>query len=175
MVDDRFWALIDASRNGFDPEHPQGNQARQAGQLREILAGMDPDEVVGFKWTFVRLMQAAYHWDLWGAAYIIEGGCSDDAFSYFRSWLISMGRGVYEAALRDAESLVDVAQAPGVEIASFEDFQYIPSEIYERATGREMPSSGMAHPSEPQGTPWSEDGDDLERRFPKLWARFGES
>jgi hypothetical protein len=30
--------------------------------------------------------------DQWGAAYLANGGCSDDGFDYFRGWLIGQGR-----------------------------------------------------------------------------------
>jgi hypothetical protein len=118
-------------------------------------------------------MSQAYRWDLWGAAYIIEGGCSDDGFTDFRSWLISMGRDIYETALRDPESLVDVADADGVETTSFEEFQYVPRQVYQEKTGQEMPDPGVRHPQEPEGDRWSEEGDDLARRLPRLWAKFG--
>ena len=52
-----------------------------------------PDELIEFHRLFNRAMDDAYIWDLWGAAYLINGGCSDDGFAYFRSWLISRGRG----------------------------------------------------------------------------------
>ena len=39
-------------------------------------------------------MDDSYRWDLWGAAYLANGGCSDDGFDYFRGWLIGQGRKV---------------------------------------------------------------------------------
>jgi Protein of unknown function (DUF4240) len=49
----------------------------------------------------------SYDWGLWGAAYVIDGGCSDDGFDYFRAYLISRGRAVFEAAMADPDSLAD--------------------------------------------------------------------
>lgn len=112
---------------------------------------------------------------MWGAAYIIEGGCSDDGFTDFRSWLISRGRDVYEAALRDPESLVEVAAADGVEATSFEEFQYVARRVYEEKTGHDMPDTGVKHAEEPTGKEWSEGGDDLSRRLPKLWTKYGDA
>ena len=51
-------------------------------------------------------MDRAYRQELWGAAYLINGGCSDDGFVYFLGWLIAQGRDVYQAALPDPDSLV---------------------------------------------------------------------
>jgi hypothetical protein len=41
---------------------------------------------------------------------VIEDGCSEDCFRDFRSYLISLGREAYEAALRDPDSLAPVVQ-----------------------------------------------------------------
>ena len=53
-----------------------------------------------------------YTWDLWGVAYILKGGCSDDGFEYFRAWLIARGRDFVAQALADPEGL-GVAIDPG--------------------------------------------------------------
>ena len=42
-----------------------------------------------FEAAFRRYLNEAYTWDLWGAADVIHGGCSDDGFEYFRRWLVS--------------------------------------------------------------------------------------
>jgi hypothetical protein len=52
-------------------------------------------------------MAESYRWDLWGAAYLINGGCSDDGFDYFRGWLLSQGRAIWQATLADPDSLAD--------------------------------------------------------------------
>jgi hypothetical protein len=41
---------------------------------------MTPQEVVGYQQQFTAQLSRAYRWDLWGAAYLMEGGCSDDGF-----------------------------------------------------------------------------------------------
>jgi len=172
MDTSRFWAIIGESRNCFDSELLDGNMDVQLEQLQTLLNALPPEEVVQFQTEFDKRMIEANRWDLWGAAYIIEGGCSDDGFADFRSWLISMGRDVYEAALRDPQSLVEVADASGVEATSFEEFQYVAAQTYEERTGEELPDTGVSGVSEPVGEPWSEDGDDLERLLPKLWAKY---
>mgnify|MGYP000081487486 FL=1 len=39
---------------------------------------------------------------------MVLGGCSDDGFDYFRFWLISRGRKIFDKALEDVDSLCDV-------------------------------------------------------------------
>ncbi|HYO57969.1 DUF4240 domain-containing protein [Archangium sp.] len=169
---DQFWKIIESSRRGFDPGRIDGNMEQQREELRGLLLKLPPEEIIGFRNHLLQQMDEAFHWDLWGAAYIIAGGCSDDGFADFRSWLISMGPRVFEAAASNAESLVEVADAPGVEDVFFEEFQYVPAQSYKELTGRELPAYAGHSRVEPAGEKWSEDEGNLERRFPKLWARY---
>jgi hypothetical protein len=172
MDTDRFWKIVEASRSRFDPARVDGNMERQVEDLRKLLLPLPPQEIVDFRNRLQERMDAAFRWDLWGAAYIIAGGCSDDGFTDFRAWLISMGRTVFERAMSDAESLVDVADAPGVEDVFFEEFQYVPVQVYEESTGREIPDPPGPFLDTPIGERWSEEGDDLRRRFPRLWEKY---
>ena len=156
-----FWRLIDASRRAG-----RGDVEEQAEALRLRLERLDPDEIVEFDRIFHEQLAAAYSWDLWAAASIINGGCSDDGFEYFRCWLIAQGERVFQAALADPESLAGRAE-PDVEA---ESMLYAAAKAYESRTGAELPAP-IPRPNEPAGEPWDED--DLEELYPKLWARFG--
>jgi hypothetical protein len=46
---------------------------------------------------------------LWAAAYVINGGCSDDGFDYFRAWLMLQGQGTFGQAVADLDSPADLA------------------------------------------------------------------
>src|SRR5215471_9411707 len=100
MDEPTFWTLVEAAKAEATPA-----LSNQPEILRKKLEALPPREIVEFDRIFTQLHHDAYRWDLWAAAYIIEGGCSDDGFTDFRSWLISMGRDVYDAALRDPETL----------------------------------------------------------------------
>jgi hypothetical protein len=166
----QFWSIIEKSSK------PEGSgQDAQVAGLRGALEELTPDEIVGFQRCFDGCLVGAYHWDLWGAAYIIGGGCSDDGFMDFRSWLVSKGEAVYNAALKDPETLAE-AVVDSDDDCQFEEFQYVASQVWERKTRKDLsrfPTMESEHPESPEGEEWSEEGDDLERRFPKLWKRFG--
>ena len=54
--------------------------------------------------------------------------------------------------------------------------EYVAGEVWAERTGKdfaEFPRTGSNIGQEPAGEPWSEEGDDLRRRFPKLWKKFG--
>lgn len=109
-------------------------------------------------------MDEAYRWDLWAAAYIIGGGCSDDGFMDFRATLISHGREIYEQALEDPESLADLGKMDE-DYWFYEGYQYVPSEVAEEMSG-EAPDRYAPAPDEPSGDEWDEDS--VERMYPRL-------
>lgn len=166
-----FWAIVDKARKAS-----RGDQEAMLDALRDELGAIDPKEIASYRQHFDELLVRAYRWDLWGAAYIMNGGCSDDGFEYFRYWLIAMGRDVYEAALKSPDSLASVKVTLAEDdMIEFESFAYVPDEVYEELEGEEMPRADVKRPTEPVGTQWAEDGDDLERLCPKLWKKyFGE-
>ena len=164
MDDDRFWAFIGAARDaaGDDVED------RVSG-LEQVLLNHHPDEVAEFRDKYDEMLARAYRWNLWGAAFVIGGGCSDDGFRYFRDWLVSEGEAVFEAALADPDSLADVQQEEEFEL---ESFGYVAGEVYEQMTDLPLPASRVADPAEPAGHAWEED--DLPALFPRLWKKFGQ-
>jgi hypothetical protein len=172
MSEDRFWALI-GTTTAFesDPE-------RQLTALRAALEKLSIEEIEAYEATFDELMRRSYSWDLWGAAHVVHGGASDDGFEYFRCWLVSKGRGVFEKVTADPDSLADIL-APNVEgVLEFEDFAYVARQVWGEKTGmpsNQMPgAANMIYPGlEPTGTKFKEDAADLVKRYPKLWRRFG--
>ena len=155
---DRFWALLD--------------EADSPSALRDLLAGLPDDELVSFERLHQARMDEAYDWGLWGAAYVIEGGCGDDSFEYFRAYLLSLGRAVFARAHADPDSLADfeLADAEG-----WEDWMSPTMMVIHARTGRYefagSPDPDRRAPTNPTGTEWEED--DLPARYPRLTARYG--
>ena len=88
-----FWQIIDAARGAGSCEL----------LARERAVGPAPAvgsiETIAFNVLFDEALDALYTWDLWAVAYIVHGGCSDDAFEYFRSWVISQGQQAFDLAV----------------------------------------------------------------------------
>lgn len=159
---DAFWKLIDAGRAASD------DADGLAAWLIDTLAEMPQQKIESFNRVFRERFVAAYSWDLWGVAYLANGGCSDDGFDYFRGWLIAQGRERFEAALADADAIAEFADP---ELTECEDMLYVAARAYKQRTGESsLPESGIRSPDEPAGQPWDED--DLERRFPRTARRF---
>jgi hypothetical protein len=100
MSEAEFWEHIRATRHADPDEHAERLTAR--------LAELPEEEILDFVYLWDTMTCRAYRRDLWGAAYVINGGCSDDGFHYFCEWLILQGRTVYEAAIADPDALAEV-------------------------------------------------------------------
>jgi hypothetical protein len=149
----------------------------------ERLAALPPDDIVGFELVMDELQAESYRWDLWAAAYLINDGCSDDGFDYFRGWLLAQGRTVWEAAVAAPDSLSGVILPELVEedVTWSEDMLGVAAEAYERATGDEeafyeaLEAAGET-PGDPEPAGETFDFDDEEAiraRLPRLFAVFG--
>ena len=170
MDETEFWELIDGSRRAAD-----GDPEEQADALIERLSGRDPDSVVDFARHFESRYNRAYAWELWAAAAVLLDGASDDAFDYFRCWLIGQGRDVFEGALHDPDHLAELLDDFDEAVdGDAEELGYAADEAYEQLTGAEMPDLGLAPPPrEPLGSYLDLDDDEaLAERFPRLWERF---
>lgn len=167
---DVFWQLIDHSALAASPD-------AQLEDLRSNLRRLTPEQIVDFQTLFDRFMQESYSWDLWGAAYVANGGASDDGFAYFRSWLISRGKKVFEAVRADPDALSAVATANSGSDLEFESFAYVASEVWAEKTGKDPSAMPLTKPAissdKPRGVPFTEDAGALAQRYPKLWKRFG--
>ncbi len=166
-----FWQIIEMSRRGAT------SQDAQTLNLARILESYPADDVEIFSAEYDRVRDGSYSWDLWGAAYIIMGGCSDDCFDYFRSWLISNGREFFEAAGADPDSLTDLISPSATDSPEFEALDYVAGYVWASKTQKaftEMPRQPtQAYVDGPKGEPFEETEEALTSRFPKLWERFG--
>jgi Protein of unknown function (DUF4240) len=106
MDTQRFWQLIEAARvQAADPGDGEAVAVRAA----VLLAVFPREEIVAAERVLSGLMADSYRTSLWAAAYVINGGCSDDGFDYFRGWLIARGREAFDQAVADPDALANLA------------------------------------------------------------------
>lgn len=166
MNADEFWLIIDQVHADSG-----GEMDRKCALLKERLVVLDAAELGDFINHFDAADAAAYTWSLWGAAYVMHGGCSDDSFADFRSTLISQGREVFVRALKDPDSLADL-EFEDEEAICYEGYQYAVHEAAEETFG-EIPPRTVFRPAEPVGESWDEDS--VGKSFPRLAAKYGAS
>jgi len=159
-----LWAIVDRVRAVAD-----GELEASVAAFRAELQLLDDPALLEVEAAFRGAMQRAYHYDLWAAAYLIHGGCGDDAFWDFRAGVIALGQEVFEAALANPDVLAVIEDIEDRTL--FEGFQYVPRKL---AEARGLTPAGSGHSSgTPGGTPWDdEDVAALKARLPRLAARF---
>lgn len=140
------------------------------GALEAALQNLTEPEVLEYCQGFDAAMDKAYTWDLWGIAYLVNGGCSDDTFMDFRSCLVACGQNIFERAVADPESLLSIPQS-NLSALFEEGILYVGPTVYESISGK-TPQRRVS-PSDPRGAPWDETREDLMRRFPKAWTQYG--
>jgi hypothetical protein len=167
MNEQEFWKLIENSKTGSG-----GDTETQLEIFHERLENLSPEEIISFERIFDKFYRHSYDWKLWAAAYLINGGCSDDGFDYFRAGLILQGEKIFAEALADPESLAAVIIFADGDLAEdsywaagVEEILYLPSEVYEEKTGAELPRE-ISAPREPSGESWEEE--DVEKLLPRL-------
>ena len=168
MEDAAFWNIIEAANQEVD-----GECDAIVEQIHRQLQSLPPAEIQAFDALIGAKLRSSYSRPLWGAAYLINGGCSDDGFEYFRGWLVSRGQVIFEAAVADPDSLVDVVD-PENDNHECEGLLYIARQTYEEVTGQSMPSGSSNYAREPSGGNWDFDDDaEMARRLPRLWQLYG--
>jgi hypothetical protein len=178
MRTDEFWAVIERATADLGAA---GHAARTPGDVAKRavaeLAASEPEQIVAWGRHLDKVMTASYKEDLWAAAYLINGGCSDEGFDHFRGWLVAHGREVVARAVREPDSLADL---PAVQAAAASGAEFDGAEVlrvaataYEEATGTPLPApvDQVAMPS--SDTFWDFDNEDeMQRRLPRLSALF---
>jgi hypothetical protein len=161
-----------------------GDMEEQLEWLVGKLAKKPVSDIIKFDTHFNRNYIKSYTSDLWAAAWIIMGGCSDDSFDYFRAWLLFHGKGAYEEAIRNPESIIPDLEKLDGEVPEFEAFLYAAGETFEEKTGQDLDSyleiyselSGDDQEQPDLELEWDEgDEEGLRRRFPSLWELYGEN
>lgn len=180
MDTEAFWRLLDAAKGDGNPP---------ADAVADRLAVMPTEEILAFEDRFSRLRGAVHRWDVWAAAHLIGGGCSDDRFSDFTAGLVALGREWYERAAACPDSLaahpaVREAAATGDEDVVFDEaFNFVSATAYERLTGdtdafweawdayADARVTAEDEERDGMGEPFDfDDVDEMRRRLPRLAA-----
>ena len=93
MLDESiYWNIVEKSLKY------KNNQDDQEEFLIKEIEKLSPKEMIGFRLRTDKFLYDTYNSEMWCAAYIMNGGCSDDGFEYFRNWVISRGKDVFYKA-----------------------------------------------------------------------------
>ncbi|MFC3095897.1 DUF4240 domain-containing protein [Alteromonas sediminis] len=160
-----FWEIVELAKTAAGDD-----RFMRIDKLREQLLKLTAAQVSQFEYTYRKMLVEAYTWDLWGAADVIHGGCSDDGFDYYCDFLISEGQIVFEQALKKPDS---IASLKDLGEGGLESYRYVADEVYKELTGRELEviiDSQTSRPQDPLGEQWDSE-DELEERYPDLYKK----
>ncbi|MEU0559579.1 DUF4240 domain-containing protein [Dactylosporangium sp. NPDC006015] len=173
------WRLVDEARAGLGGS-PSADDVAAA--MVRLLGARPPVVIAAFDRPFDELVAVSYRAGLWAAAYVINGGASDDGFEYFRGWLITQGRETFERALADPDSLAThpavVAAAAECDDLECEDVLAVVWQAYrDRTGGDDLPAPDFTIRRPDLDPDWEFDFDDeaeMRRRLPRLMALYDE-
>ncbi|MFC8453561.1 DUF4240 domain-containing protein [Kitasatospora sp. NPDC057223] len=174
----QFWQLIEEARSQVLV--PDNGDAIAEGAAA-LLAIRPVEEILAAQQALWDLMADSYRAPLWGAAYVINGGCSDDGFDYFRGWLITQGRETFERVITDPDALaaLPVVRAfaeRGID-GDCEATLSIAWTAYQTATGENLPDGAFSIRYPKLDPEWGfnfADRDELSRRLPRLTDLYSE-
>lgn len=126
----QFWDIMDEAKEIADDDWEDMEEP-----LINILSELEIQDLMIWKQIFDEYQRLSYKNKLWAAAYIINGGCSDDGFDYFRAWLIAQGAEVFFQALKEPDSLAGTPVCE--EDVEFEALLSVPAIAYFKAMGME--------------------------------------
>jgi hypothetical protein len=162
MAEQQFWQIVDAVKI------EAGNKLESRPKLLERkLSKLEPAAIQSFQHRYEILLLEANRWSLWGAAYLMNGGCSDDGFKYFRDWLISEGKTSFKAALANPDSLASFEKRDYFDL---ESYGYAALHAHAKKGAGEIDRGFEVELAAPEGTEWEES--DLPRLFPRLAAKY---
>ena len=172
MRTDDFWAVIEKA-TADRPASPDEVAERAVAEL----ATREPEEIAAWGRHLGKVMAASGTEDLWAAAYLINGGCSDEGFDSFRGWLIAHGRDAVAQAVRDPDALAGMpavrAAASNGAVFEAEAVLSIAAEAYRQVTGDELPSVESAPTRPAVADLWDfDDEEEMTRRLPRLASLF---
>ncbi|MFG3013630.1 DUF4240 domain-containing protein [Streptomyces cinerochromogenes] len=185
METEAFWRVVDAAKDSDKPLDVA---------VADRLSALPAEEILAFEHCFSRLRDAVYRWDVWAAAFLIGGGCSDDRFSDFTAGLVALGHEWYERVAACPDALAEhpdvrtAATAGDQNVIFDEDFNFVASRTYERLTGdsdafweageaweayADARASAEEEDSEDMGEPFDfGDAQQMRRHLPRLAALY---
>ncbi|MFC6595091.1 DUF4240 domain-containing protein [Kitasatospora paranensis] len=174
MDEQQFWDVIAEARR-------QGGEDAEAvaAHAADLLAARPRADILDAERVLQGLLADSYRGELWGAAYLINGGCSDDGFDYFRGWLVTRGREVFEQAVAEPDSLAGLAAvraaAEAGEDLDGEDTLAVAWTAHRAATGEDLPDDcfTLSYPDIRFAWDFDDEGETA-RRLPRLSALFAQ-
>ena len=164
MNKQEFWEILQNAH-----QQANGDMDENSRLIKTFISNLDHTQTIAFAEHFDQAMDALYSWPLWGAAYVINGGCGDDSFADFRSSLIAKGKKAFDIACSNPDHLVELDYP--TDLWFYEGFTYTLNEAVTSKLGN-TPKRYQPMPTDPSGQEWQEDVKTLSLLYPLLWQKY---
>ena len=131
MDESRFWSIIEGTG-------PAGSAYGRAKTLRSRLEKLPPRQIAEFDRHMTEAVNSIGQPRHLGAAEILMGFTSEEAFIAFRAWIVAQGQAVHARFERDPDSLVEAAPEREGEMVASQMILFTPNEAYEDVTGNRL-------------------------------------
>lgn len=166
MEENEFWEII--SKSGA-PDNLTSDE--QCENITELLSERSKADLISFSNTHKELLCKAYTWPMLQACMITIHYVSDDVFEDFRNWVILNGKNRFYQTLEKPDIIADyISVGDPVEEVTGEALLYVAEEAWDGEI--EELEEHYLYPKEPDiDCDWPLKRD-LEKQFPKLFAKF---
>lgn len=178
MEETTFWGIIE---NAYRAN--KGDEQLQAGSIVRVLQFENPQTIIAFQKRCYQVVSYAHTSNVWAAAFIINNGCSDDTFTDFKYWLLSLGEKAFFACIENPDKMLPYLQAKN-NFANYtnitcESIAYAAETAYRYRTGLDNFWDTVDYTkvenvfNEPLLLDWDEHTIEKKKDvFPKLWAMY---
>ncbi|MEO6998609.1 MAG: DUF4240 domain-containing protein [Terracoccus sp.] len=165
MPEAEFWSIVDGTASA-DVE-------AQAVAIDQRLEGLSASELLGYEQRFVELANRSNTFVHLGAAEVVMGYASQDAFVDFRTWVLYQGSAVYTAFVNDPDSLAAHGPSDDEQLGGAQLLEFVPAQRFTSLTGAEPPEpNGPTVYQPPTGPTIDNTYLALAARFPQLAAAY---
>jgi hypothetical protein len=155
-----FWELIENNRAISD------DQFEFLEKLKQSLEAFHPTEIRKFQKILLTKISELDSWDIWALAYIVRKGCGDDAFDYFKAWVVSKGQIAFNNIVKMNNDKIDKLFN---EEPQLEELFYLAENVYEDKTG-DLMKPVQIKKQKIKGKQWDENA--LTSLYPDLCELF---
>jgi hypothetical protein len=176
MDESVFWQLLQDS-----VKESEDYNSDTASILVEKLVEMDKESILEFEQVLRSKLIEAENFTVMIPLQVFDSFIGEDAFLYYRCWLVSRGKEVYEKSFEDPDHLATVVDEDTE--TEFSELLDVTTEAYSIKTGIDDEDETFPRDvavmkgldiddfsRETKGEEWSED--DIPKLAPKLWAMF---
>lgn len=101
VKESKFWKLID-----LGVKKGKNDERLVSEEVYKVLRFYSPKEIIGYAKRLFLLKNEAHISNFWAAAYLLQGGCTDDDFIDFKDWVVSLGKTAFDKSLKDPDFLL---------------------------------------------------------------------